>query len=264
MAEKHGHLTDLQREVYRRNILIPEIGESGQTRLMESRVLVIGLGGLGSPALYYLAASGIGEIGIADGDRVDLSNLQRQILHGRQAVGLEKTESARESVLRLREDVRLNVYPFRITAENAPGILERYDFVIDATDNFESKFLINDVCVSMGKAFSHAAAVGLHGQAMTVVPGEGPCFRCIFQGTPSEEAVESSDKVGVLGCVPGVFGIIQAAEAVKFLLGRGDLLVGRLLTWDLLTMTFREVKLPLSKRCEVCERRQGPPLGKGD
>lgn len=255
MAPQPTVLTELERETYRRNILVPEIGEAGQLRLAGSRVLLVGLGGLGSPALYYLAAAGIGEIGIADGDRVDRTNLQRQILHGPDNIGQEKTESARRSVSKLRSDLRLTPYPFRITPENAAETVAPYDFVIDATDNFESKFLINDVCVSLGKAFCHAAAVGLHGQVMTVVPGRGPCYRCVFQEIPPADTVESSDTVGVLGCVPGVLGVIQAAEAIKYLVECGDLLIGRLLTWDLRTMAFREIRLPLSKRCKACDGR---------
>lgn len=253
MAQPVARLDNIQKETYSRNILVSEIGEAGQLRLAESRVLLVGLGGLGSSALCYLAAAGVGEIGIADGDRVDRTNLQRQILHGPADIGRPKTESARESVLKLRTDLRLNLHPFRLTPENAARTIAPYDFVIDATDNFDAKFLINDVCVGQGKAFCHAAAVGLHGQAMTIVPGKGPCYRCVFQEKPPAETVESADRVGVLGCVPGALGIIQAAEAIKYLVGCGDLLVGRLLTWDLRTMAFREIGLPLSKRCKACD-----------
>ena len=175
------HLTEHHRERFRRQISIPEFGESGQRRLLQSRVLIVGLGGLGSPALYYLAACGVGEIGIADGDRVDLSNLHRQILHGEEDVGKAKTLSARQSVMRLRSDIRLNLYPFKITETNAPEIINLYDFVIEATDNFESKFLINDVCVGLEKPFSHAGVSGTYGQTMTVVPGKS----CLLYTSPS-------------------------------------------------------------------------------
>lgn len=245
-------LTDFERALYHRNISIPEVGESGQLKLLQSRVLIIGLGGLGSPALFYLTACGIGEIGIADSDRVEYSNLQRQILHGQADVAKEKTLSAQESMLRRRPDVRLDLYPQRITAANAGEIIFDYDFVVEATDNFESKFLINDACVSRGKAFSHAGILGMYGQTMTIVPGEGPCFRCVFEEVPSPGAVQTTEEVGVLGTVPGVLGAIQATEAIKYLAGCGSLLVGRLLTFDACSMRFREIKLPTEKRCRVC------------
>jgi molybdopterin/thiamine biosynthesis adenylyltransferase len=252
MDETTVRLSEFDRALYQRNILLKEVGEAGQLKLMQSRVLIIGLGGLGSPALYYLAAAGIGEIGIADSDWVDLSNLQRQILHGREDVGRQKTLSAQNTITKLSPDIRLNRYPFRITEENGSDVVAPYDFVIEATDNFSSKFLINDVCVKLGKPFSHAGILGAYGQAMTVMPGKSPCFRCVFQTIPPPDAVETADDLGVLGTVAGVFGCIQATEAIKYLLGRGRLLTGRLLTWDLFSMTFREIELPRNSRCEVC------------
>lgn len=248
-------------ELYRRNILLEGVGEAGQRKLKHSRVLVIGLGGLGSPALFYLAAAGVGEIGIMDGDTVDLSNLQRQILHGRSDVGRMKTASARETISRLRPDLRLDLYPFPISRENAEGIIARYDFIIEATDGFESKFLINDACVLSRKPFSHAGVLGTWGQAMTVVPGEGPCFRCVFEEVPAAGNVDSADRVGVLGSVAGVLGCIQATEAVKYLVGIGRLLQGRMLTWDAMSMDFRVIPLPEDGRCAVC--RAMPGLRKG-
>jgi len=252
MAEIKNELSEFDRELYQRNILLRDVGEAGQLKLFNSRVLIIGLGGLGSPALFYLAASGIGEIGIADSDWVDVSNLQRQILHGREDVGRQKTLSAQETITRLRPDLRLNHYPFRITRENAPAVIAPYDFIIEATDNFASKFLINDICVELGKPFSHAGILGAYGQAMTVIPGKGPCFRCVFENIPPPGAVETTDEAGVLGSVAGVFGCIQATEAIKYLLGCGRMLTGSLLTWDAFTMTFREIKLPPDKRCGLC------------
>lgn len=252
MAEIRNGLTDLEQELYSRNIRIPEVGEEGQLRLFRSRVLIAGLGGLGSPALYYLAACGVGEIGIVDGDRVELSNLQRQILHGRGDVGREKTASAEQNITRLRPDLRLIPYSCRITEANAREIIAPYDFVIEATDNFASKFLINDVCVRLGKAFSHAGILGMYGQTMTVVPGKGPCYRCVFGDPPPPGAVPTTREAGVLGAVPGVLGAIQAVEAIKYLLNCGRLLVGRLLTWDALAMNFREIRLPQENRCGVC------------
>jgi molybdopterin-synthase adenylyltransferase len=254
MAKTGNLLSEHHKTLFQRQILIPEIGEAGQLRLLQSRVLVIGLGGLGSTALYYLAACGVGEIGIVDSDRVDLSNLHRQILHGEEDVGTEKVFSARQSILRLRQDIRLTLYPSRITADNASEVIHPYDFVIEATDNFESKFLINDACVKMGKPFSHAGISGMYGQTMTVVPGKGPCFRCVFDEVPMPGTVITPEEAGVLGTVPGLFGIIQATEAIKYLTHCGDLLTGRLLTWDALSMTFREIKLPHEKRCYVCRK----------
>jgi molybdopterin/thiamine biosynthesis adenylyltransferase len=254
MASQERDLTDLERTIYQRNLLLPEFGEAGQLRLLEGRVLVIGLGGLGSAALFYLASSGVGELGMVDADCVDLSNLQRQILHGRDDVGRHKTSSARESIRRLRPDVRLNSYRVRISDAGAAEIISRYDFVIEATDNFESKFLINDLCVRSGKAFSHAGILGMHGQTMTILPGEGPCFRCLFEEVPPPGAVRTTGEAGVLGTVPGVLGVIQATEAIKYLVGCGRLLVGRLLTFDALEMTFREIKLPMERRCAICRK----------
>jgi molybdopterin/thiamine biosynthesis adenylyltransferase len=249
MAPTRTNLTDFQR-----NIQVPEVGEAGQIKLLASSVLIIGLGGLGSPALSYLAACGVGEIGIADGDRVELSNLQRQILHGRNDIGSEKTASAARSAARLRPEVRLNVYSSRISTANAAEIIAPYDFVIEATDNFASKFLINDACVCLGKAYSHAGVLGMCGQTMTVIPGRGPCYRCVFGDSPSPGTVSTTQAAGVLGVVPGVLGTIQAAEAIKYFLNCGSLLVGRLLTWDALSMTFREIRLPPGASCTICRQ----------
>jgi len=253
MARRREFITDLERKIYYRHLLLPELGEKGQLRLLNGRVLVVGLGGLGSPALLYLAACGVGELGMADADTVEHSNLQRQILHGYRDVGRSKTSSAHDTISMQREDVRLNIHPVRLSHENARDLISRYDFVVEATDNFESKFLVNDVCVSQGKAFSHAGILGTGGQAMTIVPGEGPCFRCIFDDPPPPGAVKTTDEVGVLGVVPGILGAIHAAEAVKYLSRCGELLVGRLLTFDAFTMAFREIRLPVGKRCPVCK-----------
>jgi molybdopterin/thiamine biosynthesis adenylyltransferase len=246
-------LSEIERKIYSRNILIPQIGESGQLKLLESRVLIIGLGGLGSPALFYLAAAGVGNIGVADCDVVDYSNLQRQILHGRKDVGRNKTESAVETISRLNPDIRLEIYG-AISAENIADSIASYDFIVEATDNFQSKFLVNDACMRLGKAFSHAGILGAHGQTMTVVPGQGPCFRCVFQEEPEAGTYLTTSEAGVLGSVAGVIGTIQSIEAIKYLLGIGRLLTGRLLTFDALAMAFTEVevKVPWNRKCAVC------------
>ena len=252
MTPSNTPLTDTERDIYSRHILIPEIGEEGQRKLLTSSVLVVGAGGLGSPALYYLAACGIGRIGIADSDNVELSNLNRQILHGFADLGKGKTTSARRSIERLRPTVIVEEHPFRIDEQNGPDIAAAYDFVVEATDNFESKFLINDTCVRANRAFSHAGILAMYGQAMTVIPGQSPCYRCVFQEPPAPGKVRSASQGGVLGTVPGVFGAIQATEAIKFLLGMEGLLTGTLLTFDAAAMTFRKVRLPMDKRCLVC------------
>jgi len=244
-------LSEIEAKIYSRNMLLPEIGESGQLKLLESRVLIIGLGGLGSPALFYLAAAGVGNIGVADCDAVDFSNLQRQILYGRKDVGRSKTETAAETISRLNPDVRLETYK-AISEENIAKTIVYYDFIVEATDNFKSKFLLNDACVRLGKPFAHAGILGAYGQTMTIVPGQGPCFRCIFQDEPEAGTYETTSEAGVLGSVAGVIGTIQSIEVIKYLLGIGDLLVGRLLTFDALTMAFMEVKLPWKQKCAVC------------
>ena len=252
MAGPARPLTDTERQVYSRHILIPEIGEKGQAKLLSSSVLVIGAGGLGSPALYYLAACGIGRIGIADSDRVEPSNLNRQILHGRPDLGEGKTVSARRSIEHLRPDIEIEEYPFRIDSSNGPDIAASYNFVVEATDNFQSKFLINDICVGAGRAFSHAGILAMYGQTMTVIPGKSPCYRCVFQKPPAPGKVKTAAEAGVLGTVPGILGAIQATEAIKYLLGMDGLLTGALLTFDAAAMAFRKIRLPMDKRCRVC------------
>lgn len=247
-------LTKEQMERYSRHIILQEVGVKGQEKLLNARVLIIGSGGLGSPAAMYLAAAGVGTIGIADADKVDLSNLQRQILHSTKDVGIPKVASARETIEALNPDVRVNTCHTFVTPENIMELIEDYDFVIDATDNFASKFLINDACVIAEKPFSHAGISGFQGQLMTWVPGEGPCYRCIFKDPPPEDA--AGRQTGIIGAVAGVIGSLQATEAVKYIVGAGDLLTGKLLTYDALKMEFRTVKLPRKVTdCPVCGER---------
>jgi len=245
-------LTDEQRERYSRHIMLEEVGEAGQELLLAGKVLVIGVGGLGSPIVLYLAAAGVGTIGIADGDRVELSNLQRQIAHRTGDLGRPKVESAGEKLTAMNPDIRVNRYDFRVDAATIGELIAGYDFVIDATDNFAAKFLINDACVLAGKPYSHGGILRFDGQTMTVRPGASPCYRCIFPEPPPEELLLPCSRAGVLGVLPGIIGVIQATEALKHLLGTGEPLTGRLLTYNALAMKFREVQVPNNPACPVC------------
>lgn len=241
-----------QLERYSRNILLKEVGIRGQQTLLSSKVLVIGAGGLGSSSILYLAAAGIGIIGIADKDKVELSNLNRQIIHNTGRVGKLKTESAKQTINELNPDIKINIYN-EISSKNISGIVSQYDFVIDATDNFETKFLINDACVKEEKPFCHAGIVGFQGQLMTYVPNKGCCYRCVFKEPPKKECVSSCSTDGVLGAAVGTIGTLQATEAIKYILGTGELLTGYLLTYDALTSEFRKIKLPPpNKECSAC------------
>lgn len=243
---------------YERQVVIDEIGLKGQEKLERSSVLVIGCGGLGSPASLYLASAGIGRLGLVDDDVVSISNLQRQILHGEGDIGRPKTTSATESLIKLNSSIVIDRYEERLTEKNADKIFSDYDVIVDATDNFESKFLINDKCVELKKPFIHAGVMGFKGQVMTYVPDKGPCYRCVFGDIPKDELIRSPEMLGILGTVTGVIGSIQATEALKYLLGIGDLLIGRLLSFDALSMSVRDVKLPpRSKLCPACGKTAG-------
>jgi molybdopterin/thiamine biosynthesis adenylyltransferase len=245
-------LTDEQIERYSRHIMLKEVGGKGQQRLFDGRVLIIGAGGLGSPIALYLAAAGVGAIGIADADDVDLSNLQRQVIHFTPDVGKPKVESAREKMEAINPDVRVRTYKEWVSAANIGSIIADYDFVIDGTDNFAAKFLINDACVLAGKPFSHGGILQFDGQTMTVRPGESACYRCIFPEPPPKDAIPTCSRAGVIGVLPGVLGAIQATEAIKFLLAKGDLLTNRLLTYNALRMKFREIPLKRNPACPIC------------
>lgn len=242
-----------QLERYSRHIILKEVGPKGQKKLMNGKVLIIGAGGLGAPAAMYLAAAGVGTIGIVDADEVDLSNLQRQIIHTTPDVGKAKVKSAKETMNAINPDVTVNTYRQFVTSENIMELIADYDFIIDGTDNFPAKFLINDACVMAEKPFSHAGIISFKGQLMTYVPGEGPCYRCVFKNPPPKDAVPTCKQAGVIGAMGGVIGSLQAMEAIKYLLGVGDLLTGRLLTFDALKMEFYTVKLPKKVvDCAVC------------
>lgn len=248
-------MNEEQRERYSRHILLNKVGKDGQEKLLSSRILIVGAGGLGSPAAMYLAAAGIGTIGIIDDDNVDLTNLQRQIIHSVDGIGTLKTESAKKRIAMINPDVEVETFPLRLNEENAKSIFNKYDFVIDAVDNFETKFLINDVCVELGKAFSHGGIQEFGGQLMTWVPGEGPCYRCIFEEPPGPGSVPTCRDVGVIGCMAGMIGTMQSMEAVKYVLGIGELLTGQMLTVDALTMEFRKIKFPRrNPTCSACGR----------
>lgn len=237
---------------YSRNILLEEIGVAGQQRLAQAKVLVVGVGGLGSPAAFYLAAAGVGTLGLADADTVDLSNLQRQILHATADVGRRKVISAAEKLAALNPDVVIRPHPVYLTADNILPILADYDFVLDCTDGFPAKFLINDACVLAGKPFSHGGVLKFVGQTMTVRPHQSACYRCVFTEPPPAASVFVCAQTGILGAVAGMLGTIQAAEALKILAGVGAPLTDALLSFDALTMAFRKVPLHRNPDCPVC------------
>lgn len=232
--------TNEQIERYSRHILLKDVGGIGQEKLLNSRVLVIGAGGLGSPIATYLAAAGVGTIGIVDADTVDLSNLQRQILHHTADVGVMKVESAKETIESLNPDVNVELHPYLITAENVRDIIRKYDFILEGTDNFPTKFLVNDACVLEDKAFNQGGILRFKGQTMTHVPGSAS-YRCVYRQPPPAGAVPTCSEAGVLGAIAGILGTIQAAEAIKYITGAGKLLTDRILTFDALTMEFRTI-----------------------
>lgn len=248
------NFTNEMMERYSRHIILKEVGVKGQMKLLNAKVLVVGTGGLGAPAAMYLGAAGVGTIGLVDFDKVDLSNLQRQIIHQTKDVGKPKVQSGKETINEMNPDVNVVTYNEWIRADNILDIIkdQDYDFIIDGTDNFPAKFLINDACVMAKKPFSHAGIIRFQGQTMTYVPGEGPCYRCVFKNPPPPDAVPTCRQAGVLGVMGGIIGTIQASEALKYILGLGKLLTGYLLTYDALNMEFRKIKLGKVEDCPVC------------
>lgn len=243
--------TEEQIERYSRHIILKDIGGVGQSKILKSKVLIIGAGGLGAPAALYLAAAGVGTLGIIDGDNVDLTNLQRQVIHFTKDIGKPKVESAREKINQLNPDVKVIPYQDIITSENALEIIKEYDFILDGTDNFTAKFLINDACVMAGIPYSHGGILKFDGQTMTYVPGNA-CYRCVFEKPPPKNAVPTCSQAGVLGAVAGMLGTIQAAETIKYIIGKGNLLTNRLFIFNALDMEFRTVKLKRNPKCPVC------------
>lgn len=236
---------------YSRHILLADVGVEGQEKIRAGKVLIVGAGGLGSPIALYLAAAGVGTIGLIDGDVVDLSNLQRQVIHFTADVNQPKVESAKAKIEQLNPNVKVITYNTLLTSENARQIIAEYDIVVDGTDNFPVKFLINDACVMAGKPYSHGGILRFEGQTFTYLPGHA-CYRCMFGAPPPPGAVPTCSQAGVLGAIAGMLGTIQAAEVLKFLTGVGELLTDKLLTFNAKTMDFRKTRVRRHDRCPIC------------
>jgi molybdopterin/thiamine biosynthesis adenylyltransferase len=252
-ADRQFSPDQLQR--YSRHFILPEVGEAGQAKLLDAKVLLIGAGGLGSPTAYYLAAAGVGTLGIVDDDVVDRSNLQRQILHSDDRVGMPKVESAQKTLQGLNPDVKVIGYRERVTSENVRRLFADYDIIVDGCDNFPTRYLVNDACVFMNKPNVHGSIFQFEGQATVFWPGKGPCYRCLFPEPPPPGAAPSCQEAGVLGVLPGLVGCVQAVETVKLILGVGTPLVGRLLHFDTLAMEIKTLRLRRDPECPVCGDR---------
>lgn len=252
-------LSNDQRSRYSRHILLPEIREEGQAKLLDSRVALIGAGGLGSPAAIYLAAAGVGTIGIVDSDVVDASNLQRQILHNMDRLGQSKVESARETLTALNPDVKIEPHNVRLSAENVLDVLDGYDVIVDGGDNFPTRYLVNDASLHLKTPVVHGSIFRFDGQVSVFDPYNGPCYRCQYPEPPPPELAPSCAEAGVLGVLPGIIGSIQAVETIKLLLGIGDSLVGRLLTYDALSQEFMDLKIRRNPDCPACADEEMPP-----
>jgi len=252
-VETPAELTPAQLARYARHTMLPEVGEKGQAKLLKSRVLCLGAGGLGSPSALYLAAAGVGTLGIIDADTVDASNLQRQVLHGTDRVGMSKVESAKKTLSNLNPDVNVVTFDERLVRDNADRVFDQgWDVIVDGLDNFSTRYLVNDASIWKKIPVVHGSIFRFDGQVTTFWPGKGPCYRCLYPEPPPPELAPSCSEAGVLGVLPGIIGVIQATEAVKILLGIGEPLVGRLLTYDSLKMKFGSLKLRRDPRCPVC------------
>ena len=247
-------LTAEQRERYSRHLLLPEVGAEGQQKLLDAKVLLLGAGGLGSPAALYLAAAGVGTLGIVDNDEVDLSNLQRQVIHSSERIGVPKVDSAEQTITALNPDVKVEKYPVRLGPENIMDILPGYDIVVDGLDNFPTRYLLNDASVRLQIPVVSAAILGFEGQLSVFKPYDGPCYRCLFPVPPPAELAPSCGANGVLGVLPGTMGLLQATEVIKLILGEGEPLIGRLLMYDALATTVDEVKVRRDPDCPICSR----------
>jgi molybdopterin/thiamine biosynthesis adenylyltransferase/rhodanese-related sulfurtransferase len=250
--EKPYIMTPEQELRYARHTMLPEIGEVGQVKLLKAKVLCLGAGALGSSAGIYLAAAGIGTLGFVDDDVVDTSNLQRQILHSTDRVGMPKVESARKAIAALNPDVKVVTHMTRLSADNVLDIIKDYDVIVDGADNFPSRYLLNDAALKLGKPVIHASIYRFEGQVTSFVPGHGPCYRCLYPSPPPPDMAPSCQEAGVLGVLPGVVGVLQATEVIKLVVGVGKTLAGRLLTYDALATKFREMKLRQDPACPTC------------
>ena len=244
--------TDEQIERYSRHIILPEVGGSGQQKMLEARVLLLGAGGLGSPAAYYLAAAGIGNLGIVDFDQVDLSNLQRQIIHSTERIGMLKTESAKKTIQALNPDVNVTLYNEKMDSSNIMSLIKDYDYVVDGSDNFPTRYLVNDACVMKNKTLIHGSIYRFEGQVTVFKPGDGPCYRCLYPEPPPPGMVPNCQEGGVLGVLAGVIGNLQVVEVLKLILGIGKPLVGKLLIYDALNTEFRNLRLRRDVNCPIC------------
>jgi molybdopterin/thiamine biosynthesis adenylyltransferase len=247
-------LTPEQRQRYSRHLLLPEVGAEGQQKLLDARVLLLGAGGLGSPTALYLAAAGVGTIGIVDDDVVDVTNLQRQVIHATSRIGVHKVDSAEEAIRDLNPDVRVEKFATRLDASNIMEIVPGWDVIVDGVDNFPTRYLLNDATVRLGIPVVSAAILGFEGQLSVFKPHEGPCYRCLFRQPPPAELAPSCGANGVLGVLPGTMGLLQATEVVKLILGVGDPLIGRLLMYDALGATVTELKVRRDPECPICSR----------
>jgi molybdopterin/thiamine biosynthesis adenylyltransferase/rhodanese-related sulfurtransferase len=247
-------LTADQRERYSRHLLLPEVGTEGQLKLLDAKVLLLGAGGLGSPAALYLAAAGVGTLGIVDNDDVDLSNLQRQVIHSSDRIGVAKVDSAEQTITALNPDVKVQKHNLRLGPDNIMDVLPGYDIVLDGLDNFPTRYLLNDASVRLGIPVVSAAILGFEGQLSVFKPYDGPCYRCLFPVPPPAELAPSCGANGVLGVLPGTMGLLQATEVIKLILGQGDPLIGRLLMYDALAATVTEVKVRRDPGCPICSR----------
>ena len=247
--------TEDQLQRYSRHIILPEVGGKGQKKMLGAKVFIVGAGGLGCPVGYYLAAAGIGTIGIIDNDQVELSNLQRQIAHNTSRIGVPKVESVKSTFESLNPDVKVIALKEKITKDNILDLIRDYDVVVDGSDNFPTRYLVNDACVMMKKPLVSGAILKFEGQVTTILPGEGHCYRCLFEEMPPAGLVPSCQEAGVIGAIPGVVGSLQAIEVFKLILGKGETLKNTLLIYDALRTTFRRVKVPKNPDCPVCGDR---------
>lgn len=248
-------LSEEQTQRYSRNILLPEVGAKGQVRLLEARVLIVGAGGLGCPIGYYLVAAGVGTIGLVDNDNVEISNLQRQIAHNSRSLGIAKVDSAKATFQALNPDVDIHAIKERVTHENIMELLSGYDIIVDGSDNFPTRYLVNDACVALHKPLVSGAIHRFEGQVTTILPGDGHCYRCLFEEMPPPGLIPSCQDAGIMGAISGVIGSLQSVEVIKLILGKGTVLKNKLLIYDALKASFRHLNVPTNPECPACGER---------